>query len=138
MKKTRTFQRLASTILPSALALFIFAQCNSEDPKVETTQAAADTETVVKDGEGPVVSLTIDGIHTVISSIEDCKTCDYVVPENATLVDGKEIGIKPGQAICLNENFHYGNLKLINLEGEANNPITIAYGRKADHALAEN
>lgn len=138
MKKTRTFQRLASTLLPSALAIFMFVQCNSEDPKVETTQAAAETETVVKEGEGPVVSLTIDGIHTVISSIEDCKTCDYVVPENATVVDGKEIGIKPGQAICLNENFHYGNLKLINLEGEANNPITIAYGRKADHALAEN
>lgn len=135
MKKTRTFQRLASTILPSALALFIFAQCNTEDPKVETPQAAAETETVVKEGEGPVVSLTIDGIHTVIASVEDCKTCHYVVPENATVVDGKEIGIKPGQAICLNENFHYGNLKLINLEGEANNPITVAYGRRADHPV---
>ena len=138
MKKTRTFQSLAKTILPSALALFIFAQCNTEDPKVQKEQVTAETETIVNEEDASVVSLTIDGIHTVISYIDDCKTCNYIVPENVSLVDGKEIGIKPGQAICLNENFRYGNLKLINLEVEANNPITVAYGRRADHNLAEN
>jgi hypothetical protein len=76
------------------------------------------------------LSLTIDGVNTVLSSTTDCKSCDYFVPEDATVVDGKELGIKPGQAICFKAGALYGNLRLINLEGEENNPIVIAYGVK--------
>src|SRR5690606_41729112 len=65
-----------------------------------------------------LLSLTIDGIHTVLSSTKDCKTCTYFVPEDATVVDGKKIGIKPGEAICLKAGVLYGNLSIINLEGE--------------------
>jgi hypothetical protein len=132
MKKTRRFQSLIGKSLSLALAFFAFTQCTTEEPKVEETQVTAtETESVINDEDKPVVSLTIDGVHTVLSSIEDCKTCDYVVPENATVVDGKELGIKPGQAICLSDKFHYGNLKLVNLEGTEQHPIVVAYGVKA-------
>jgi hypothetical protein len=129
MKKTRTLSSAATKVFAAALALFVFAQCN-DDVRVETPQAAQLETAAVSNEEGPVMSLTIDGIHTVLSSLSDCKTCDYVIPENAEVVDGKELGIKPGQAICLNESFNYGNLKLINLEGSAKDPIIIAYNVK--------
>jgi hypothetical protein len=136
MKKTRTFQAVAVKVVSAALALFVFTQCNDE-PRIKAPQAAQTPTVSVSDEDAPVVSLTVDGIHTVFSSLADCKTCDYVVPENAEVVDGKEIGIKPGQAICLDENFRYGNLKLINIEGSAKEPIVIAYNVKAIDSPAE-
>lgn len=138
MKKTRRFLTVSSKVLSSALALFVFTQC-TDDPKLETPDAAPQAQTeVVSEEEAPVLSLTIDGIHTVLASMEDCKTCNYVVPEDATVVDGKELGIKPGQAICLNESFKYGNLRLINLEGSESKPIMIAYNVKNAEAVANN
>jgi hypothetical protein len=128
MKKTRKFQTLAARVLVPAIALFAFTQCN-EESKIEKPIAEETEETTAAAEESEAApSLTIDGIHTVVSSTVDCKTCDYIVPANATVVDGKELKIKPGQAICLDAAIRYGNLKFINLEGEAEKPIVIAYG----------
>jgi hypothetical protein len=138
MMKTRTFQTLVTKVLPCALAIFTLSQCTSDEPKDETPTIAVAAETVSNEGDAPMQSLTIDGVHTVLSSVTDCKTCNYIVPEDATIVDGKELGIKPGQAICLNEAFKYGNLKLINLEGNEENPIIIAYGVKNPGVVSEN
>ena len=123
-------RNLTAKSVAAALAMFVFTQCN-DDVKVELLKTeSASAETTTEETEAPVLSLTIDGIYTVLASVADCKTCHYVVPENASVVDGNEIGIKPGQAICLSEDFNYGNLKIINLKGEEKNPIVVAYGVK--------
>jgi hypothetical protein len=131
MKKTRSFQLMFANFLCAPLSMAFFTHCTN-DVEIEKPQpAAAQTEsTATSEEDAPVLSLTIDGIHTILSSTADCKTCDYVVPEDATVVDGKALGIKPGQAICLDEAFKYGNLRLINLEGEEKKPIIVAYGVK--------
>ncbi len=137
MKKTRTLQSRAAKFLTPALALFMFTQCNPEDPKMEE-QISAKAETEIAAENASAMSLTIDGVHTVITTLEDCKTCDFVIPENATEFDGKARGVKPGQAICLEQNLRYGNLRLINLEGTEDKPIVIAYGTKEAEQTAIN
>ncbi|HYF66829.1 MAG TPA: hypothetical protein VD884_01775 [Ohtaekwangia sp.] len=123
--------RLAVKMAATAFTLFALTQCTEQEDIKPAAPAVEETANVTPaTGQEPALSLTIDGIHTVLSSTTDCKSCTYIVPENATVVDGKELGIKPGQAICLKENGLYGNLKLINLEGKADEPIIIAYGVK--------
>jgi hypothetical protein len=128
MKKTRKMLPILGKGILPVIAFFVFTQC-SEELKIET-EPAAKVETVSNDAKESDFSLTIDGVHTVLSSFHACKKCDYIVPEDVTVVDGKALGIKPGQAICLDADFKYGSVKLINLEGEAKNPIVVAYGLK--------
>jgi hypothetical protein len=125
MKKILRFHLLLSP----AIALLMLTNC-TEDVKVASPTTEAAIEEVSSPAEESAMSLTIDGVHTIIESVEKCKDCAYVVPANATVVDGKEIGIKPGQAICLDENFTYNNLRIINVEGTEKQPITIAYAMK--------
>jgi hypothetical protein len=135
MKKTWKFPSLISKILLPSLALFAFTQCSDEPefaPQEPETELAAGPT-----GDEPVVSLTVDGVFTEFVSTLDCKTCDYVVPETATVVDGKVIGIKPGQSICLDASIHYGSLLLTNIVGEQNKPILIAYGVKPISTILE-
>ncbi len=54
-----------------------------------------------------------------------CASCDYVVPANKTTIDGKVIGIKPGDVICLNATTSYPYLTFTNLQGTEADPIVI-------------
>lgn len=128
MKKTSIATSLLAKIVVPAFALLTLANCSEEEVAPLQQAEVAGATTGVKNQEEPVLSLTIDGSFTELVSAKDCKTCHYVVPANATTIDGKEIGIKPGQAICLDLAIKYGNLNFVNLEGEANNPILVAYG----------
>jgi hypothetical protein len=132
MKKSSIAASILSKIIVPAFALFTLSNCSEEEiaPTVQQAEVAGAT-TGVKNQEEPVLSITIDGSFTELVSAKDCKTCHYVVPANATTIDGKEIGIKPGQAICLDLAIKYGNLNFINLEGEADKPIIVAYGVNA-------
>ena len=136
--KTKT-SLFGKSLLP-ALALFAFTQCTDDSTlQSEAKQSATESEVVTTSAEEdlPVASLTIDGVHTVLSSKTNCKKCAYIVPANATVVDGKALGIKPGEAICLDEAIKYGHLQLINLEGQPDKPITVAYGVTDINLLAE-
>lgn len=54
-----------------------------------------------------------------------CSECTYVV-ENKFLHDGIELGLKPGDVICLDAKIKdYKNIKFINLEGTKEDPIII-------------
>ena len=131
MKKTSIAASILGKIIVPAFALLTLSNCSDEEiAPLQATEVAGAT-TGVKNQEEPVLSLTIDGSFTELVSAKDCKTCHYVVPANATTVDGKAIGIKPGQAICLDLAIKYGNLNFINLEGEADKPILVAYGVNA-------
>lgn len=128
MKKMWRLPQLAGRIVVPVIALFSFAQC-TEDQEEVASQDAAPVEEVAKFDEfaDPIASLTVDGLFTEFTPIADCKTCDYVVPANATVVDGKELGIKPGSTVCLDAKLKYGNLELINMNGTEKEPIKVAY-----------
>src|SRR6218665_3744868 len=44
-----------------------------------------------------------------------CSTCTYVIPANTGTIDGKALGIKPGDVICLNAASKYGSLTFKNI-----------------------
>ena len=54
----------------------------------------------------------------------DCG-CDYTIPEGQHITDGKALGIKPGDVICLQAGLNYNALKLINIVGSADKPVII-------------
>ena len=63
-------------------------------------------------------------IFSLSSAYADCG-CNYTVPAGKYLIDGKALGIKPGNTVCLKAGVKYGNIKFINLIGTASRPITI-------------
>jgi hypothetical protein len=111
-------------IFLAAFALFIFSQCTEEEIVPSDTQAAAPSETVALAPEA-TGSMTITGIFTNYEEIKDCKTCTFVVPADLAVVDGKELGLKPGSVICLDKAVKYGDVDFINLEGTEALPIRI-------------
>ena len=62
---------------------------------------------------------------TSTSGAADCSACTYVVPSNATIVDGITLGLSPGSTICLSASNQYGAIIFRNLTGTASNPIVI-------------
>lgn len=110
-------------ILFAAFALSVFSQCTEEEiaparPETPASEVAAMPELATG-------SMTISGIFTSFEDIEDCKTCTYIVPGDATLVDGEELKLKAGSVICLDKAVRYGDVDFVNLEGTETNPIRI-------------
>lgn len=110
-------------IFLAASALFVFSQCTEEEI-VPNQTIAAPTEQVAVPLQASG-SMTISGIYTSYEDIKDCKTCTFVVPADLSVVDGKELGLKAGAVICLNQAIKYGDVDFINLEGTEANPIKI-------------
>src|SRR4051812_30156267 len=52
-------------------------------------------------------------------------SCTYLVPANATIIDGKALGLQPGNIIGLDANVTYKNLTFRNINGTIDNPIII-------------
>ncbi len=112
------------SILIAAFTLFAFSQCTEEEI-VPAEAAATDTETVSPAPVDASGSMTISGVYTVYESIEDCKTCTFVVPADLAVVDGAELNLKAGSVICLDKAIRYGDVDFVNLEGTEKNPIKI-------------
>jgi hypothetical protein len=108
--------------LLAAVACLLLSNCKDQD-MVAVSENAEQTKITV---QGPnALSLTISGENTNFVGSVDCTTCTYVVPANAKVVDGKELGFKPGSVICLDAALQYGNIDFINLEGTTDKQITI-------------
>lgn len=60
-----------------------------------------------------------------IASSLTCSSCTYVVPANKTTIDGKVLGFKPGDVICLNAATTYSYLTFVNMVGTSDNPIIL-------------
>ncbi|MBT1703672.1 right-handed parallel beta-helix repeat-containing protein [Chryseosolibacter indicus] len=84
---------------------FLFSQCNDEEvlPQDEIND--------------PTISAT---------ATNDCG-CTYTVPVSTktSTVDGKTLGIKPGNVICLKGGATYGNIVFKNIRGTASAPVVI-------------
>ena len=111
------------TILFAAFTVFILAQCSEDEiAPQQPIEASAEELSVDEAASG---SMTISGVYTSYEDVEDCKTCTFVVTEDLTLVDGQDLGLKPGAVICLDKAKRYGDIEFVNLEGTEQNPIKI-------------
>jgi hypothetical protein len=111
---------LAAKMLMLSSAVFLFSQCSKEEDFVAPDLSAADDFV-------SAASLTVSGSNAVFAQEEECTTCTFIVPANTTLVDGEALNVKPGDKICLNKAFKYGDLEFINIHGKEDNPVVIAY-----------
>src|SRR5688500_87515 len=103
MKKIQKMLTVAK-LLTFAVSLFLLSSCSTEEDVIAPVSAAATEETVSTPAdESEIASFTLSGIYTNITEATDCATCTYVVPVNATTVDGKELGFAPGSVICLDK-----------------------------------
>ena len=107
----------------AAATVFSLSQCTEEEivPQ-EATAPAVETVAPAAEATG---SMTISGVFTSYEEIADCKTCTFVVPAEAAVVDGKELNLKPGAVICLDKALRYGDVDFVNLEGTEQSPIRI-------------
>jgi hypothetical protein len=119
---------IASKLFTLAVSMFFMSSCSTEEEMIApaSTSAVQETESASV-GEADIASFTLSGIYTDITEATDCATCTYIVPANATLVDGKELGFAPGSVICLDRAVKYKSLEFTNLEGTSESPITISY-----------
>jgi hypothetical protein len=103
------FISLSRTFLLPLILVLIFAQCSEDEIIVRESSEASD----------PVISAN------ATASAWDCATCTYVVPANKYTIDGKVLGFKPGDVICLSSGVVYSYLTFANIVGSETNPIII-------------
>jgi hypothetical protein len=110
-------------VMYTATAVLALMQCSEEEAIVPV---AAATSTSSADQNISASSLTVTGSNTSYATLTDCSTCSYIVSEKESVIDGKELGFKAGDIICINKGVKYGDLEFVNIEGTASNPIVIA------------
>ncbi len=109
-------------ILFAFFAVFALSQCAENEITPDQSIGTSDDLAVAKETSG---SMTISGIYTSYEEIQDCKTCTYVVPASASLVDGEKLGLKAGAVICLDQAKKYGDIEFVNLVGTKESPVRI-------------
>ena len=116
-------------VLFAATAVFALTQCSEEEV---VNPSRANTSVQATSASTTAASLTVTGSNTAYATLTDCKTCTYIVSAKEELIDGKALGLKPGNIICLNKGIQYGNLEFVNIEGTAEKPVIIATVKDAN------
>jgi hypothetical protein len=111
MTPSKFLTRFSRLVVTYAFLAIMF-QCSDE----ETIQPST--------AENPEKDLAVKAT-AAMNSPADCSTCTYVVPVGKTTIDGLLLGFKPGDVICLNSAATYGYLAFKNINGTAENEITI-------------
>lgn len=130
--KNFKFNQLFQVVIAVAM-IAIFSRCEElaldycEDVHGDSTQLVEDsvildTDTTAQDtidtsGEDP------DEPEETTTVLTACEECDYVV--NSHLTDGNDLGIKPGDVVCLAADMEYKSLKFVNIVGTPDNPVII-------------
>lgn len=85
----------------------------------------ADDQMLVE-AEGRIESHEQNSTSTIsATSMLDCSSCNYVVPEGLSVIDGQALGLSPGSVIGLDANIAYKGLSFLNLLGTPESPIVI-------------
>jgi hypothetical protein len=130
MKTTKNISNLFMMSVRAFAIVLLFAattNCTPEESLVEPAADAAEVATEVSgtdNGEG--ASLTVSGAFVEYSDANLCSECTYVIPEDASVVNGAELGVKAGDVLCLNSAFKYKAVELVNVEGTEGKPVIIA------------
>jgi hypothetical protein len=92
---------------------FLFSNCSEDD-------------VVLSPGSTNKPQVSQESANTIMAATTTvCSTCTYVVPSNTYKVDGQALGLKPGAVICLSSANQYKNIVFVNINGTAEQPITI-------------
>jgi hypothetical protein len=131
MKITKNIASLVNVGLRSFIIVSLFAAATSCTPeetlvKPETAAPVADEPTDAP-GVAETPSVTVSGAFIEYTDVPSCSDCTYLVPADASVVDGKELGIKPGDVICLRQGLTYKALEFVNVDGTQDNPIIVAH-----------
>jgi hypothetical protein len=108
-------------------SMFFLSNCSTEDEIIAPKAASEEIASANTNEELEIASFTLSGVYTEVTESIDCATCTYIVPANATVVDGKELAFTPGTVICLDKALKYQSLEFNNMEGTAESPIIISY-----------
>ena len=123
----KTIKNISNLFRVLAVGLvFTAASCTTQDDFVKPTETPSVPAASAATEATSVASLTVTGEFTEFRDQNECSTCSYVVPEDATVVDGAKLGIKPGSVICLNKAFKYNAVEFVNVTGTSENPVIIA------------
>jgi hypothetical protein len=130
MKTTNNISNLLMVSFRVLTIVLFFAAVTSCTTEESLVEPAAKAEAVVEETPagipGESASLTVSGAFIEYADGNLCSECSYVLPEDATLVDGAKLGIEPGDVICLNKAFSYGAVEVINIDGVDGKPVVIA------------
>lgn len=63
--------------------------------------------------------------HAAPPKADDCSECAYIVPADTKVIDGKNLGLAPGDTIGLDARITYGTLEFKNVVGTAERPVII-------------
>src|SRR5690606_28514884 len=113
MTKTHTFSHAPQTLIFACAIFSSFIRCSDEElvpsyrERIVTPQDSTQT-------------LTPDSVASL-----GCEDCTYVVPAGTKIVDGKALGLKPGDVIGLDSKIKYGTVEFHNVVGAPGNPIII-------------
>lgn len=112
MTRRENFLKSVTKLMLTAIFMGMIFQCSDEELTLTPQTSLTDSST----------SSTVTTTATAVT----CSSCKYVVPANVSVVDGKLLGIKPGDMICFNAATKYTNpLTFKNIVGTADNPVII-------------
>lgn len=110
--------------LIAAVAIFFLSSCQQQEQEFVAMSNNATVAEASATGSN-VPSLTITGENTNFVGAIDRGTCTFVIDAKTRTIDGNELGLKPGDVVCLDASVKYGSLEFVNIVGSAEAPITI-------------
>ena len=107
----------------AAASIFFLSSCQQEQEFASVANNAETAQATVTGSN--VASLTITGENTDFVGAVDCSTCTVIIDAKTKVIDGNELGIKPGDVICLDAAVKYGSIDFVNIVGTSEAPVTI-------------
>lgn len=114
MTKKPKFLRALQQVTAACVIFSFFAQCSDEEilPAYREKIAITPDSTTTEEPDSEAL-------------LAGCKECTYVVPAATKVIDGKLLGLKPGDIIGLSSDVRYGSLEFHNVVGSKDRPIII-------------
>jgi hypothetical protein len=121
----KAIQTVKMFLLSTAIVLTM-VQCSEEEIIAEQV-VEDDMATEMMSESADVASISVSGLYTEIKGDVQCSTCTYIVAASETTVDGRELGLRPGNIVCIKKSLKYPALDFVNMEGTEESPIIIGY-----------
>ncbi|MEQ8470477.1 MAG: right-handed parallel beta-helix repeat-containing protein [Marinoscillum sp.] len=110
--KGKPFNKPLSNGLLLTTLVLLFTQCQ-----------VSDSEEILATNEEILSTATTDFDMSSTSQLSGCDECDFIV--NSYSTDGEQLGIKPGDVICLDAAVQYSKIVFRNIVGTRNEPVII-------------
>ncbi|MFZ6013621.1 MAG: hypothetical protein ACOYXT_25000 [Bacteroidota bacterium] len=126
MMNIQKYQTLFARLVIASLVALSLMQCTDDELAKPENQTAVPAEAnSTSDESADVASITLAGIHTVVSDSTACSSCTFIVPADARVIDGNEFEFQPGSVICITRENKHQKIEFVNIVGTPENPIII-------------